>query len=85
MLIRLELWRDSLLEGGGEGSNGVIVRPALRAGEHREVDLILEVVVCLFALLPDAANAFAVEDHRAARSSERLVGGGGHDVAVVEG
>ncbi len=34
-----------MLHGGGDGGNGVVVGPALQAGEHRRVNLRLVVVV----------------------------------------
>mmetsp|Transcript_15044 Transcript_15044/g.39547 ORF Transcript_15044/g.39547 Transcript_15044/m.39547 type:complete len:430 (+) Transcript_15044:388-1677(+) len=84
LLILLVLRGGRLLEGGGEGRDGVVVRAALEAREDREVDLILQIVHNLHALLGHRAHALAVENHGTARAAERLVGGGGHDVRVIE-
>ena len=57
----------------------------LQPGEHREVDLVLNVVHDLLARLGiHLAHALAVEDHGAARATQRLVRGGGDHVGVVE-
>ena len=56
----------------------------LEAGEDRLVDRPLEIVHDLVPLLVDLLHALAVEDHRAARPAERLVGGGRHDVRELE-
>jgi hypothetical protein len=76
-----------LLEGDGQGGDGVVVGPALVAGEDGGVDGGLEVVG--FGLVElvggGAAGAFAEEDHGAAGAAEGFVGGGGDDVGVGEG
>lgn len=40
----------------------MVVRSALQGGEDGEVDLVLEVVHDLFALLVHGANALTIED-----------------------
>ena len=44
-LVCLELGCLGLLESDSKRGNGVVVWPALQSREHREVDLILQVVV----------------------------------------
>ena len=56
----------------------------LEAGEDRLVDRPLEIVHDLVPLLVDLLHALAVEDHRAARPAERLVGGRRDNVRVLE-
>mmetsp|Transcript_24738 Transcript_24738/g.80923 ORF Transcript_24738/g.80923 Transcript_24738/m.80923 type:complete len:488 (+) Transcript_24738:17-1480(+) len=85
LLVLDELWRGRLLERGGEGGDGVVVRPALVAREDGLVDGALELVRDLLPLLVDPLDALPVKDHRASRSAEGLVRGGGDDVRVVEG
>mmetsp|Transcript_18352 Transcript_18352/g.42049 ORF Transcript_18352/g.42049 Transcript_18352/m.42049 type:complete len:252 (-) Transcript_18352:229-984(-) len=72
------------MQCGGERGDGVVVGASLVPGEDGRVDGPLQIVRDLFALLVEAAHALAVEDHRAARPSQRLVGGRGDDVRVVE-
>ena len=62
----------------------MVVRPSLEAREDREVDLGFQVVQHRLALLVEAALAFAVEDHCAARAAQGLVGSSGHDIGMVE-
>merc|ERR1719345_37762 len=76
-LVRGELGRGRLLERGGEGGDGVVVRPALVPREDRLVDRTLDVVQYLLPLFGHGADALAREDHRAARAAERLVRRGG--------
>jgi hypothetical protein len=85
-LVGLEVVGLGLLEGHGEGGDGVVVGASLVAGEDGEVDGALEVVEGLLAgLCVRLAHSLAEEDHGTARATERLVGGGGDDVAVGEG
>mmetsp|Transcript_19009 Transcript_19009/g.49023 ORF Transcript_19009/g.49023 Transcript_19009/m.49023 type:complete len:480 (+) Transcript_19009:255-1694(+) len=84
LLILLELRRGRLLKGDRERRDRVVVRAALVPREHRRVDRPLQVVHDLLALLADGAHALAVEDHRAARATERFVRGGGHHVGVLK-
>jgi len=74
-----------LLEAGGESGDCVVVGSSLEAGEDSEVELVLNVVHDLLALLVDAADALTVEDHGPARATEGLVGGGGDNVGKVKG
>ena len=86
-LILLELWRLSLLQRDGEGSNGVVVWSTLVAWEDGEIDGAFEVVVghhLFTGLRLGLANAFAEEDHRSTRTAERFVSGGRDNVGVVE-
>lgn len=86
LLVGLELGGLRLLEGDGEGGDGVVVGTSLVAGENGEVDGALEVVEDLLAgLSVGLADTLAEEDHGAAGATEGLVGGGGDDVAVLEG
>lgn len=73
--VLLELGRASLLEGDGHGGNGVVVRATLARGEDGLVDAVLEVIT----------TVAAEEDQTSAGATEGLVGGGGDDVAEVEG
>ena len=50
LLVLLELGEGGLLEGHGEGRDGVVVRPALQAREDGLVDGVLEIVLDLVAL-----------------------------------
>ena len=59
----------------GQGSNLVIVRATLQGWEDGHVDTLLDVRDLLRVL---------EEDHASAGSSQRLVGRGGHDVAVLK-
>jgi hypothetical protein len=85
LLVGDELWGVGLLEGDREGGDGVVVRTALMTGEHGEVDWTLEVVQHLLAGLGvDGADAATEEDHGASWATQRLVGGGGHDVGIFK-
>lgn len=85
LLVGLEFGGLGLLESNGESGDGVVVGTTLMAGEDGEVDLVLEVVEGLLAGLGvDGADALAVEDHGTTRATERLVGGGGDNVGVLE-
>lgn len=84
-LILLELGSGSLLEGDGQGSDGVVVRTTLVAGEDGEVNWALEVVESLLASLRvSGTDALAEEDHGTTGTAERLVRCGGDDVSVLE-
>ena len=86
LLVQLKVLRLSLLEGNGERSDGVVVGSTLVAGEDGEVDGALEVVKDLLAGLSiSLADALAEEDHGTTGTTERLVSGGGDNVAVREG
>mmetsp|Transcript_15046 Transcript_15046/g.18151 ORF Transcript_15046/g.18151 Transcript_15046/m.18151 type:complete len:331 (+) Transcript_15046:595-1587(+) len=74
-----ELWGVCLLECNGKGTDLVVVGSSLESGEHCGIDLVF--VVVLLAVPLTAAE----EDHSGARSTERLVGCGGDDVAELEG
>lgn len=51
LLIRLKFRCLSLLQGNGQGSNGVVVRTTLMTGEDGEVDGALEIIKGLFPSL----------------------------------
>jgi len=51
-----------LSERHGDAGDGVVVRAALQGGEDGEVDLVLQVIVDLLALLVHGAEALPVED-----------------------
>ena len=85
LLVLLELGGSSLLEGDSKGGDGVVVGTALVAGEDGEVDPVLQVIERLLASLGvNGPDALAEEDHGTARATERLVGGGGDDIGVLE-
>ena len=71
--VLLELGRRHLLQLRRDGRDLVIVRTALQTGEHRVVDLALEVALVL-----------AEEDHAGARTAQRLVRRRRHNIAVLE-
>ena len=86
LLIGLELGGHGLIEGDGEGGDGVVVGAALVAREDGEVDGAFEVVEeRLLSLGVGGADALAEEDHGAAGAAERFMRGGCHDVGVEEG
>mmetsp|Transcript_5491 Transcript_5491/g.15730 ORF Transcript_5491/g.15730 Transcript_5491/m.15730 type:complete len:420 (-) Transcript_5491:29-1288(-) len=62
----------------------MVVGATLESGEHGEVDLGVQVVHDLLALLVGRPHTLAVEDHGAAGAAQGLVGGGGHHVRMVE-
>merc|ERR1712130_990095 len=87
LLVLSELGRLGLLERHGKRSDGVVVGTTLVTWEDREVDGTLEIIqgLHLLALLHlGLANTLAEEDHGTTRATERLVGGGRHDVRVWE-
>ena len=53
LLVSLELRGGGILESHGQCADLVVVGPTLQGGEHREVDLVLVVVlqICRLALL----------------------------------
>ncbi len=73
-----------LLESSSKSGNGVVVGATLAAREDGEVDLVLQIVVNLLALLILRAETLSVEDHSTTRATERLVGGGSDNVRVFE-
>lgn len=85
LLVLLELGSGSLLQGNGESGDGVVVGATLVAGEDGKVDGTLKVVHDLLASLVGAADTLAEEDHGTTGATQGLVGGGGHDIGVLEG
>ena len=84
LLVLLELWSVHLLEGNGQGRDGVVVWSTLVTWEDGEVNLVLKVVHDVLAGLVLGADTLAEEDHGTTWSTEGLVGGGGDDVGVLE-
>lgn len=84
LLVLLELGGIDLLEGNGQGGDGVVVGATLMAGEDGEVDWVLEVIHDLLTVLVGASNALAEEDHGSSGSTERLVGSGGNNIGVFK-
>lgn len=84
VLVLLEGLGLGLLQGNGQGSNGVVVGTTLVTREDRLVDGVLKVVHDLVALLVGAADTLAEEDQGTTGATERLVGGGGDNVRVRE-
>merc|ERR1712130_591870 len=87
LLVLSELRRLGLLQSHGKRSDGVVVGTTLVTREDREVNGTLEIIqgLHLLALLHlGLANTLAEEDHGTTRATERLVGGGRHDVRVWE-
>lgn len=85
LLVLLELGSVGLLQSNGESGDGVVVGAALVTGEDGEVDGTLKVVHDLLASLVGAADTLAEEDHGTSGATQRLVGGGGNDIGVLEG
>lgn len=85
LLVLLELGRGSLLQSDSQSGDGVVVGATLVTREDGEVDGTLQVVHDLLASLVGAADALAEKDHGTTGPTERLVGGGGHDIGVLEG
>lgn len=86
LLVSLEVGSSSLLQGNSKSSDGVVVRATLVTGEDGEVDGVLEVVESLLASLGvNGADTLAEEDHSTTGTTERLVGGGGDNIGVLEG
>lgn len=84
LLVLDELWRFGLLHGGGDRSDGVIVRTPLEAGEDRLVYFRLEVVHDRFTLGVARTHPFPEEDDPGSGAAEALVRRGGDYVAVFE-
>mmetsp|Transcript_29782 Transcript_29782/g.75856 ORF Transcript_29782/g.75856 Transcript_29782/m.75856 type:complete len:532 (+) Transcript_29782:210-1805(+) len=70
-LVRRKLLGVGHLERDRQRGDGVVVGAALQAGEH--------------CLVNDLLELLAVENHATAGAAQRLVGGGGHNVRVLEG
>ena len=85
MLVFFEFFGLGLVQCDGEGGDGVVVGPALVAGEDGGVDFFFEVVGDGVAFFGGGAHAFAEEDHGAAWTAEGFVGSGCDDVGVGEG
>ena len=86
LLVGLEVGAGSLLQGNSQSGDGVVVGTTLVTREDREVDGALEIVQSLLAGLGvGLAYTLAEEDHGTAGSTERLVGSGGDNVAVLKG
>jgi hypothetical protein len=85
-LVLTELRSGGLLEGNSQSSDGVVVGTTLVTREDGEVDRTLKVIHDFLASLGvSATHTLAEEDHGTTRTTERLVGGGGDDVGVLEG
>ena len=76
-----------MLEGNGDRSDGMIVRPSLVAWEHCGVDFLLEVVLLFDDFLASLILPcpFAIENHGTSWASERLMCSGCDDVAELKG
>ena len=85
LLVTNKVCAVGLLKSGSKGGDGVVVRSTLEPGEDGKVDLVLQVVNDVLALLVLALDTLAEEDHGAPGSSEGLVRGGRDDVRVVKG
>ena len=84
-LVGLEFRSVCLLEGNSKSSDGVVVRTTLVTGEDGEVDGTLKVVHGVLASLGvSAAHTLTEEDHGTTGTTERLVGGGGDNISVLE-
>lgn len=84
-LVFSELWGGSLLQGSGQGRDGVVVWTTLVTWEDREVNWVFQVVVDLLTgLRVDGSDALSVENHSTSWTSQGLVGGGGDNVSVFE-
>mmetsp|Transcript_46937 Transcript_46937/g.93525 ORF Transcript_46937/g.93525 Transcript_46937/m.93525 type:complete len:415 (+) Transcript_46937:429-1673(+) len=81
--VSFELRGGDLLELGGQAGDLVVVGAALQGGEDGEVDGIL--VLIHGRVRSVRLGALAEEDHACTRAAKRLVRGGRHDVAKVEG
>ena len=84
LLVLLKLWGINLLESNSQGSDSVVVWSTLVTWEDGEVDLVLKIVHDVLAGLVLGADTLAEEDHGTTWSTERLVGGGGDNISVLE-
>lgn len=84
LLVIHELRRPRLEERGRDGGDRVVVRAPLQRGEHRLVDLALQVVEDLLALRRCRPDALAEEDDAGAGAAQALVRRRADDVAVLE-
>mmetsp|Transcript_9141 Transcript_9141/g.30474 ORF Transcript_9141/g.30474 Transcript_9141/m.30474 type:complete len:236 (+) Transcript_9141:409-1116(+) len=84
LLVGLELRGGCLLQCNGESADGVVVRTSLQTGENSLVDSLFIVIHDGLSLLVLRLLSLAEEDHGTSRTSERLVGGSGDDVSVLE-
>lgn len=86
LLVLAELRSGGLLEGDSQSSDGVVVGTTLVTREDGEVDRTLKIIHDVLAGLGvSAAHALAEEDHGTTGTTERLVGGGGNHIGVLEG
>ena len=85
LLVLPELGAVGLFEGDRKSGDGVVVRATLVTGEDGEVDGAFKVIHDVLAGLGvGVADTLAEEDHGTTGATERLVGGGGHDIGVLE-
>lgn len=77
--VVLPLRAGNLFERDGDTGNDIVVRATLGRRENGLVDLFLKIRVLL------ALGSATEEDKTGTRATEGLVGGGGDDVAVLEG
>merc|ERR1719357_942721 len=73
-----------LLHSNSYSSNSMIVRASLKSREHRQIDLIPNVVHDLVALVVDASHTLPVEDQPSPGPSEGLVNSRGDNITVEE-
>ena len=71
--VLFELWGVHLLQLGSDAGDSVVMRASMKLWEHSKVNF-LHYLVFSFA-----------KDHSSSGSSQALVGGGGHDMGVLEG
>jgi len=57
LLVRNKFSALRLVQRAGQSGDGVVVGPSLESREHREIDLVLDVVGDLLSLLVDGADA----------------------------
>lgn len=74
LLVRNKFSALRLVQRAGQSGDGVVVGPSLESREHREVDLVLDVVGDLLSLLVDGADACFVGE---GVEGGRWGGGGG--------
>mmetsp|Transcript_8304 Transcript_8304/g.12076 ORF Transcript_8304/g.12076 Transcript_8304/m.12076 type:complete len:462 (-) Transcript_8304:187-1572(-) len=85
LLVGLVLGLHGHLQSHGQGRDGLVVRATLEAGEDGSVDLLLQVPHDGLAALVNTTLSLSEVDHSTSGASQRLVGGGRHDVGVLEG